>query len=202
MNYKIVSSGSNGNCVIINDVMIDCGIPFSKIKEDLYEIKYLLLTHIHSDHLNQITLQRIRTKFPRIIVIGNYEVHNAAYTNIIANAGFEVVTDDYIFKPFECVHDVLTYGYCWQSGESKIIYCTDTANLDSAPRDLYDYLFLESNHCEDKLEAARGQKKGSYDPYLSGKRHLSTQQAKAFYYMNRRNRESELIELHKSARFY
>lgn len=202
MNYKIISSGSSGNCVIVNNVMIDCGVPFSKIKEELYEIKYLIITHIHSDHLNQVTLQRILKKFPRIKIIGNYEVHRAAHTNIIANAGFDVVTDDYIFKPFECVHDVLTYGYTWEFEGSKIIYCTDTANLDAAPKDTYDYFFLESNHDEDKLEAARGQKKGSYDPYLSGKRHLSTQAAKAFYYMNRRSRDSELIELHKSARFY
>jgi hypothetical protein len=43
---------------------------------------------------------------------------------------------------------------------------------------------------------------GNYSPYLSGKRHLSTQQAKAFWYMHRRSADSELIELHKSARFY
>jgi len=26
MNYKIVSSGSKGNCVLVNDVLIDCGV--------------------------------------------------------------------------------------------------------------------------------------------------------------------------------
>ena len=62
---------------------------------------------------------------------------------------------------------------------------------------------MESNHDEAKLEAVRGkQAAGSYDPYLSGKRHLSTQQAKAFYYMNRKSADSELIELHQSTRFY
>jgi phosphoribosyl 1,2-cyclic phosphodiesterase len=203
MNYKIITSGSSGNCVIINDVMIDCGVAFSKIKEELYNIKYLLITHIHSDHLNQVTLQRILKKFPTITVIGNYEVHNAAHTNIIANAGFPVYTNDYIFMPFKCEHDVLTYGFTWEYEGKKILYCTDTGTMEGAPDGQFDYFFLESNHDEEKLEAVRGLKRqGAYDPFLSGKRHLSTQAAKAFYYMRRSSREAEFIELHKSARFY
>lgn len=203
MNYKIISSGSSGNCVIVDgSIMIDCGVPFSKIREELYDVKYLLITHIHSDHLNQVTLQQIIKKFPRIVIIGNYEVHAAAHTNIIANAGFPVKTEDFVFYPFECEHDVLTYGYTWEHEGKNYIYCTDTASMDGAPDGQFDYFFIESNHDEEKLEAVRGKKKGSYDPYLSGKRHLSTQQAKAFYYMRRRSKEAEFIELHKSQRFY
>jgi L-ascorbate metabolism protein UlaG (beta-lactamase superfamily) len=202
MNYKIISSGSKGNCVIINDVMVDCGVPFSKIKDDLYGIKYLIITHCHSDHLNVKTLHRIMSKHPRIKIIGNYEVHSAWHCNIIANAYYPVEVGPYTFFPFECEHDVLCYGYCWTFEDQEIIYATDTSTLDNAPKKKYDYLFIESNHCEFKLEAARGEKRGGYDPYLSGKRHLSTQQAKAFYYMHRRNPESKFIELHQSNRFY
>lgn len=204
MEYKIISSGSNGNCVIINnDVMVDCGVPFNKIKDELYSIKYLLITHAHSDHLNKVTLQQIMRKFPRITIIGNYEVHQALHTNIIANAVFEIKTDDYVFLPFECVHDVLTYGYTWECEGKNIIYCTDTSTMENAPPGMkYDYFFIESNHDERKLEDARNEYKGGYNPYLSGKRHLSTQAAKAFFYMNRKNEHAAFIELHKSSRFY
>lgn len=202
MNYKIISSGSKGNCVIINNIMVDCGVPFNKIKDELYEIKYLLVTHIHSDHVRPATLKNIKTLFPRIKIIGNYEVHQTFGVDVIANSGFEVITDDYIFEPFECVHDVLTYGYTWKFGESDIIYATDTSSMDNAPDRKYDYLFVESNHDEKKLELAANQVRGGYNPYLSGKRHLSTQQAKTFYYTHRKNRESEFVELHKSSRFY
>lgn len=202
MNYEIISSGSKGNCVIVNDVMIDAGVPFNKIKEKLYGIKYLIITHIHQDHLNIKTLTKIAANFPHIRLIGNFEVHNVFAMNYIANAGFEIETEHYIFKPFELAHDVLCYGYCWRFEDKEIFYATDTATLENAPQGAYDYLFIESNHDEEKLERARGQKVGAYDPYLSGKRHLSTQAAKAFYYMNRRSRDSELIELHKSSRFY
>jgi ribonuclease BN (tRNA processing enzyme) len=203
MEYKIISTGSKGNCVIIHqDIMVDCGVPFSKIKDDLYDVKYLLLTHTHSDHVNLITLRQIAAKFPRICIIGNYEVHGMYNCNIIANAGYEIVTDDYVFYPFELFHDVLCYGYNWQYKGKEIIYATDTSSMRNAPAKKYDYFFIESNHDEAKLEEVRNQKKGSYNPYLSGKRHLSTQQAKAFFYMHRNSPESQFIELHQSKRFY
>lgn len=203
MEYKIISSGSKGNCVTINkNVMVDCGVSYKEIKDDLYDIKYLLLTHIHSDHVNYNTFQLILKRFPTIKIIGNYEVANQFHCHIIANEGFDIVTDDYIFYPFLCDHDVLTYGFTWKADGKEIIYVTDTGTLRNAPIKKYDYFFLESNHDEAKLEAARNEYKGSYNPYLSGKRHLSTQAAKAFYYTNRRSKESEFIELHKSQRFY
>jgi hypothetical protein len=202
MNYKIISSGSKGNCVIINDIMVDCGVPFSHIKAELYEIKYLLITHIHNDHLKTNTLEKIFEQFPRIQVIGNYEVHQAYNVNHIANADFEIETEDYIFTPFKCVHDVECYGYTWNYEGNEIIYATDTSTLEHAPKKKYDFFFLESNHDEAKLEEVRNKHKGSYSPYLSGKRHLSTQQAKAFYYTYRNSLDSEFIELHKSSRFY
>ena len=77
----------------------------------------------------------------------------------------------------------------------EIIYATDTSSLELAPKKKYDYLFLESNHDEAKLEEVRDKMSGNYSPYLSGKRHLSTQQAKAFWYMYRKSADSELIEL-------
>lgn len=203
MKYKVISTGSkDGNCVVIENVMIDCGLSFNKIKDDLYDIKYLLLTHTHSDHINPKTLLQIQSNFPRITIIGNYEVHDAYHCNIIANAGFPIETEDYIFEPFECFHDVLCYGFAWSVRDKEIIYATDTYSLENAPAKKYDYFFIESNHDEAKLAQARNDYKGKYNPFLSGKRHLSTQQAKAFYYMNRKNEKSKLIELHQSSRFY
>src|SRR3954469_18336730 len=114
MDYKIISSGSKGNCVIINDVMVDCGVPFRQIKQHLYVIKYLLLTHIHSDHINKKTLQLINEEFPKIKIIGNYDVHQAWNCNIVANAGYRIETDDYSFYPFVALHDVLCYGFTWE----------------------------------------------------------------------------------------
>ena len=144
MHYEIISTGSKGNSVIINDIMVDCGVAFKRLKEYLYDIKYLLLTHIHSDHIKPTTLKRIK-KFPHIKVIGNYEIAQLYDVDHIINAGFPMDVDNYTFEAFECVHDVVTYGYTWSFNNNEIIYATDTNSLENAPIKKYDYLFLESN---------------------------------------------------------
>ncbi|PTL05569.1 hypothetical protein [Staphylococcus haemolyticus] len=203
MHYEIISTGSKGNSVIINDTMVDCGVAFKRLKEYLYDIKYLLLTHIHSDHIKPTTLKRIKKEFPHIKVIGNYEIAQLYDVDHIINAGFPMDIDNYTFEAFECVHDVVTYGYTWSFNNNEIIYATDTNSLENAPIKKYDYLFLESNYDVEKLEQARGKRsKYGYDPYVSGLRHLSTKDCKTFYYLNRRDKESKLIELHMSERFY
>lgn len=49
MNYEIIASGSSGNALLIeNKILIDCGVPFSKISSFYKDIKAVLLTHVHS----------------------------------------------------------------------------------------------------------------------------------------------------------
>lgn len=205
LNYEVIATGSKGNCVVIDDIMIDCGVPYTKLKEKLYDVNYLLITHIHSDHVRASTFNYIKKSFPNITIISNYDVAQVHEVDIIINAGFELITDDYVFHAFECVHDVPTYGYHWEhTDDVGIIYATDTSNLNFAPQDMkFDYLFLESNHDEAKLELVRGRsKKLGYDAYSGGLRHLSTKKSKEYYYMNRKSKESKHIELHMSERFY
>ena len=105
--------------------------------------------------------------------------------------------------PFDCFHDVPCTGFVLQMNGLNILYATDTSKI-KAPELPYDYIFLESNYDERKLrEMAAQYKRKGYDPYTNSSiRHLSTQQCKEFYFVNRRNKESQLIELHKSKRFY
>lgn len=201
MNYEIIASGSKGNAVMINDVLMDIGIPFSTLKPYLYRVNYIIITHIHTDHLRITTYKQIKKLFPHIKFIGNWQVAQTVQIDYVANAGYQVITDDYVFNPFELVHDVVCYGYWWQSDDGNIIYATDTNNMDNAPDDVpFDYIFLESNHSESKIKQAKATR--GYDPKLSALRHLSTFKSKEFYYTHRRNSASEWIELHKSERFY
>jgi len=49
IDYEILNSGSNGNCLIVNKYMaIDMGVTYKKVKPYLKEFKVILLTHIHS----------------------------------------------------------------------------------------------------------------------------------------------------------
>lgn len=206
MDYKILASGSKGNAVILNDeILIDCGITYKHLKDHLNNIKYLFITHIHSDHVNRTTFKFIRSKWKHIKIYSNYEVVSEIgridFEKILAN-GVEYKIDNMTVTPFECVHDVETTGYVFQIEDVNIIYATDTNTLDNAPDLKYNYFFIESNHDENKLEIALKENKYKYDVYSNAKRHLSTQQAKGFYYSKRKNKESKFIELHKSERFY
>ena len=49
LDYEILKSGSDGNCLILNKYMaIDMGVNYKHIKPYLKELKVILLTHIHS----------------------------------------------------------------------------------------------------------------------------------------------------------
>jgi hypothetical protein len=108
-----------------------------------------------------------------------------------------------LILPMEGVHDVpVTYFYI-KIGKINVLYATDTCRIEN-PMDIkLDYVFLESNYDERKLkELAKQYRRKGYDPATSSLRHLSTQRCKEFYFVNRRNEKSILIELHQSSRFY
>lgn len=204
LKYEILGSGSTGNCVVIEDMMVDIGLPYKKIKKYLYDIKYILITHRHTDHVNRNTAKRIKEEFPRIKIIGNYDVCDLIKLDYPMGDETGLAMKDRRIQSFKCVHDVPCSGYTINYKGLNLIYATDTASLEHAPKEKYDYFFIESNHDEKKVEAIRNNtyKKYGYNAYAGAKRHLSTQQSQLFYFLNRKEKESKWIELHKSRRFY
>ena len=56
--YKVIATGSTGNAVVYHKtVLVDIGIPFSKLKPYVKDLQIVLLTHIHTDHINISTLR-------------------------------------------------------------------------------------------------------------------------------------------------
>lgn len=183
--------------------MFDCGIPFKKMKEDLYLVDTLLITHSHVDHVKSSTFESIRKEFPLIKTYANADVaYQYEVDKVIGTCPFELSGNRTVI-PFDGTHDVPVTGYVLQMRGVNILYMTDTARVD-LPYDIpLDYIFLESNFDERKLrEQSKKYKRHGYDPYLSVTRHLSTQKCREFYYLHRRDQDSLLIELHQSRRFY
>ena len=57
MEYKIISTGSKGNAVVVDGcILIDCGVPFRRLESVYRDLDAVLLTHIHSDHFQPKTL--------------------------------------------------------------------------------------------------------------------------------------------------
>ena len=203
LDYTIIKTGSKGNAVLIEDVLVDCGVPFSHLKDYLYDVKYLLISHIHSDHVRPATLQKIKDLFPKITILGNYEVAQKFGVDIIVNNGFPVETRDYTFMAVKGVHDVICTGYSFWVKGLHVCYMTDTSTFSNFSEAPYDIFLIELNYDEKKLQAIGNNfKTRGYNPVLSARRHASIQTGKGFYYSNRRSNNSVLIPLHMSERFF
>lgn len=49
MRYNIIGSGSQGNSIIVQDIiLLDCGLSFIKIKPFLKKIKIIFISHCRS----------------------------------------------------------------------------------------------------------------------------------------------------------
>ena len=67
MNYKIISSCSTGNAVIIKDIiLIDCGVTFKRLEKYYKKLKIVLLTHIHGDHFKKATIKKLAQERPSL----------------------------------------------------------------------------------------------------------------------------------------
>ena len=203
LNYAVIASGSDGNAVRIENIMIDCGVPYKNMKEELYKCDTLLITHSHGDHVHRPTYESIRKDFPRIKVYANADVAYQYDVDVIIGTAPVKLPKRRTVIPMEGKHDVpVSYFYIRISG-MWVLYATDTCKVENPKEYQLDYCFLESNYDERKLkEHAKDYKRRGYDPMLANLRHLSTQKCKEFYYVWRKNKDSKLIELHKSKRFY
>lgn len=203
IDYNVIRSGSKGNAVRIENIMIDCGVPFKEMREDLYKVDTLLITHRHGDHINPQTFNKIREQFPRIRTIANADVAYSFNIDTVIGTMPFILKKNRKIIPYYGKHDVPVSYFIIQMKKLNILYATDTNDVENPDNYPLDYCFLESNYDEIKLrELGKAYKRRGYDPTISNLRHFSSQKCKEFYYVNRRDKDSVLIELHKSTRFY
>lgn len=159
MNYKIIASGSSGNALVINDILIDCGVSFTSLNEYYRNLKIVLLTHIHSDHFNKSTIKRLARERP-LLRFGCCEW----LVKDLINLGVKAKNIDiykkgkiYAYKDFQVevvhlYHNVPQCGYKLKIGNKKIIYATDTFSLSGITAKNYDYYFIEANYLEEEID--------------------------------------------------
>ena len=60
MNHNIIQTGSSGNCVILDDcIMLDISVSFKKIADYAKQIKIVLISHRHQDHVKASTVKKL-----------------------------------------------------------------------------------------------------------------------------------------------
>ena len=195
INYEIIASGSKGNAVIINkNIMVDCGVPFIRLKKYVKELKLVLLTHVHSDHFNKSTIKTLAFERPSLrFACGEWLLQNLTDCGI-AKANIDVLQSGrrYTFgicgaEPFELTHNVRNFGWKLYIGGKKMIYATDTNSLDGVTAKDFDLYMIEANYKESEMteRIINKLRTGGY-AYETEVRenHLSKEKADEFIYGN------------------
>ena len=200
MTYNVISTGSKGNAVIINDqILIDCGVPYKPLKPYVKSLKLVLLTHIHSDHFKPSTARALHQERPtlrfgccewmvgplldagvdkRVIdVLNPYKGSDSA----VLYKGLAVIHPDFI------PHNVPNCAWHIFDGKEHLFYATDTGTLDGIEAKNYDLYLVEANHTRAELEARMAEKleKGEFSyETAAAANHLSREQAEDWIYQN------------------
>lgn len=206
MKYNIIATGSTGNAVVLNDcILIDVGVSFKALAKVYRDIKLVLLTHDHYDHINRATVRRLAKERPTLRfgcckwmlpVLLECEVPKQ---NIDV---YEIggIYDYKAFKisPIKLYHNVPNCGYRLFFGDKKAIYATDTGHMQGITAKDYDLYMIEANYTEEDLEeriiAKTSAGQYCYELYVA-ERHLSHEQASAFLLENM-GKNGEYVFLH------
>lgn len=206
MNYNIISTGSHGNAVVLNDyILIDCGVPFKALKKVYKDLSIVLLTHRHHDHLNRATIKRLAFERPALRFACCHWLVAELVECGVSESNIDVLEIDKIYdykafkiSPVELFHDVPNCGYRLFIDGEKAIYATDTEHLNGITAKDYDLYLIEANYTEDDLQERirLKQEKGEFSYEMNAAtRHLSHEQASEFLLENMRA-DSEYAFLH------
>ncbi len=195
MNYNIIKTGSLGNAVVLNDyLMVDIGVSFKALSEVYRDLKIVLLTHEHHDHIKRATVKKLAKERPTlrwaccewlVPILLECEVEQS---NIdVLEIGKMYDYKAFKVSPIKLYHDVLNCGFRLYFGDTKVFYATDTEHLNGIVAKDYDYYFIEANYVTSELEE-RIRKKAEVGEYSyemnAANRHLSKEQADAFLLEN------------------
>lgn len=193
--FEVLSTGSTGNAVIIDgSILIDCGVPYKYIKPYSKALQLVLLTHIHGDHFRPSTIRALTKERPtlrfgccrwlvRPLVDSGVKPSNIdlyEYDREYSYGAFSLT-------PVPLVHDVPNCGYKLHLKTGKVLYATDTNNLNGISAPNYDLYLLEANYEDDEIKARISEKKAHgefvYERRVLGT-HLSKTKCDDFIYRN------------------
>jgi phosphoribosyl 1,2-cyclic phosphodiesterase len=153
MVFKTIESSSAGNCFLLDTLMIDLGLSYSKTKPYCEEVEFILLTHIHGDHLNTDTVRKVFVNHEHIkFVCGEWlrekllKVGVEPDRIIIVEFGKVYELGEYKISPVMAYHDVENAGYRIMKEGWKHLHITDTFTLDGIEAVGYQSASIECNH--------------------------------------------------------
>ncbi|MCV9884726.1 MBL fold metallo-hydrolase [Metabacillus halosaccharovorans] len=172
MEVNILASGSGGNCIALRSggitILVDAGIAKTKIEKRLLdvgirptEIKAILVTHAHSDHVKGLPLAN-KYKIPVFASSGEWKsiktVDSDNQRIINAYEDFNFEKEFYIssFKTHHDTHDPLGFTVSDYQG-NKCSICLDTGKVDDQmieAMELSNIYIIEANHEPNMVEVS------------------------------------------------
>lgn len=195
MDCNVIATGSSGNAVVINKIMlIDCGVPFSALKGIYKDLKIVLLTHGHGDHFKKSTIRRLAAERPTLRFGCCKWLAKELLDCGVPRSRIDIYKMGRMYNyrsfwvsPIRLYHDVPNCGYRLYFGLERGIYITDTGTVEGIKAKDYDLYMIEANYSEAELEKRIAEKKytGEY-VYEERKKyaHLSLEAANDFIYSN------------------
>lgn len=211
MNYNIISSGSCGNCIILeNEIALDMGVSFKDLTPYYKNLKMVFISHIHSDHLKKSTIKRLAFERPTLLyVVGSFLVDTLikcgvkASNIIVANCdsilSIKINDLNLKVKSYSLKHDVPNYGFEIDINNKKVAYCTDTKDLDGISIKNADLYFIEGNYEEEEMREriARKIEAGEFvNEYRTKETHQSKEKATEWLLANM-SENSEFVFIHE-----
>ncbi|MCM3411487.1 MBL fold metallo-hydrolase [Metabacillus litoralis] len=172
MRVNILASGSGGNCIALQSggvtILVDAGIAKTKIERRLLdvgirptEIKAILVTHAHSDHVKGLPLAN-KYKIPVFASEGewksikNVDSDNQRIINPYENFNFEKEFYISSFKTHHDAHDPLGFTVSDYQG-NKCSICLDTGKVDDEMIEAMEFsniYIIEANHEPNMVEVS------------------------------------------------
>lgn len=193
--YEIISTGSKGNAVVLNQfILIDCGVPFKALRDHYRNLKLVLLTHIHSDHFNRTTIRRLAQERPTLRFGCCWWLVEQLVEAGVKKGNIDVLEPDVMYGyglcnviPVLLVHNVPNCGYKVHFPIGKVFYATDTNNLNGIRAKNYDLYMIEANYedevIREKIRQKKENQKYAYE-YQVLHNHLSKAKCDDFIYAN------------------
>lgn len=193
--YNILATGSEANCTIIEDnIAIDMGVTYKKLRNYCKTLKLVLLTHQHSDHFNKTTIRTLAKNRPTLRwgccewLVDELLQCGVAKKNIdVYSIGKKYNYGVFQIVPILLYHDVSNCGYRIFYKDEKILYATDTNTLSGIKAKGYSLYLVEANYSDEELKERIKEKeqKGQFVyEYRVANSHLSLEQCNDFLLAN------------------
>lgn len=211
MRVIVLSSGSRGNTTYIETnetkILIDAGnnnkYICEKLKDigvDPSEIKHILITHTHKDHVSGLCV--FLKKYSPIVHLTSKmlgDLANIKNYHIIDKPSFDI--DDLHIDVIKTSHDVTSsLGYILSNDNKSLVYITDTGYINDRYYSIlenHELYIMESNHDTEMLM------NGPYQfvlkqRILSDKGHLSNKDASRYLSSFVGNKTKKIVLAHLS----